>query len=224
MKKFKSWILLRIAFFLLWLLHKSYRYERVQIHNFQASKDKSPYGNYAIASWHNNCLAGILSHAKHRICLMVSRSFDGEFVAFLAKSIGMSSVRGSSSRGGKEALSNLITEVEQGWSAAFTVDGPRGPLKEVKAGAISLASKTGVQIQPVCAVGEKQWVLHKSWDKFRIPKPFTRVAVVYGEGISVPKNLSEEDFERSRQKVYESLEDLEKVAERYFAEGDLAKA
>ena len=81
-----------------------------------------------------------------------------------------------------------------------------------------------MQIQPVCAVGEKQWVLHKSWDKFRIPKPFTRVAVVYGEGISVPKNLSEEDFERSRQKVYESLEDLEKVAERYFAEGDLAKA
>ena len=140
MKKIKSWLLLRASFGLLWLFHKSYRYERVQEQNFIMTRKHSKHGNYAIASWHNNCLAGILSHAKHKICLMVSRSFDGEFVAFMAKRLGMSSVRGSSSRGGRQALSKLTSEVASGWAAGFTVDGPRGPFKKVKAGAAVLAA------------------------------------------------------------------------------------
>lgn len=217
MKSFKSWFLLRLSFFLLWLFHKSYRYERVNLEYFKEAQASTSNGNYAIASWHNNCLAGILSHAKHKICLMVSRSFDGEFVAFLAKNIGMTSVRGSSSRGGKEALQGLIEEVQEGWAAAFTVDGPRGPYKQVKAGVISLAAKTGAPIQPVCAVGEKQWVLHKSWDKFRIPKPFSRVAVVYGKPIFVSETLDEDQFEKTKDQVYDSLESLEVEAQQYFS-------
>ncbi|SMF39818.1 lysophospholipid acyltransferase family protein [Pseudobacteriovorax antillogorgiicola] len=217
MKTVKRWLLLRISFFLCWLFHKSYRYELVQSYNFDRAKALTSKQNYAIASWHNNCFAGILSHAKHKICLLVSRSFDGEFVAFLARMIGMTSVRGSSSRGGKEALKGLIDEVNKGWSAAITVDGPRGPVKVVKSGIITLASRTGTPIQPLCTVGEKQWVLHKSWDQFRIPKPFSRVAVVYGEPLMVPRDLNDQEFESVRRQVHESLEDLERVADDYFA-------
>ena len=217
MKPLKRWILLRLSYFLIWLFHKTYRYERVNIENLEEARDMTNHRHYAIASWHNNCFAGILSHAKHKICLMVSRSFDGEFVAYLAKKIGMSSVRGSSSRGGKEALGALVDEVNSGWSAAITVDGPRGPFKEVKSGIIALASKTSIPIQPVCCVGESQWILHKSWDQFRIPKPFSRVAVVYGKPFQLAKDLSQDDFDCSRKKVYDSLERLELEAKQYFA-------
>lgn len=216
MKSLKRWFLLRGCFLFCWLFHKTYRYERVHLQNFQKARSLTKHRNYAIASWHNNCFAGILSHARHRICLMVSKSFDGEFVAYLARKLGMGAVRGSSSRGGKEALYELVEEVNRGWAAAFTVDGPKGPFKEVKSGVISLASKTGAPIQPVASVGERQWVLHKSWDQFRVPKPFSRVAVVYGEPIQVGPDLSEERLLDLKQQLHQVLEDLEEQASRYF--------
>lgn len=216
MKPFKQWILLRLSYFFIWLFHRTYRYELVQQENFHKALAMTPHRHYALASWHNNCLAGILAHSRRKVCLMVSRSFDGEMVAFMARKLGMGSVRGSSSKGGKEALGNLAHRVADGWSAAITVDGPRGPYKEVKAGIISLSKKTMIPIQPVCARGEKQWVLHRSWDQFRVPKPFTRVAVVYGEPFQVPEDVDPQGFEQARLKVYNTLESLESVASQYF--------
>lgn len=216
LKNLKRSLILRASYCLLFLLHKSYRYVIINEDHLNESKSLSRYGGFAIASWHNNCLAGILSHAGHKICLMVSRSLDGEFVAFLSGRLGMNSVRGSSSKGGREALVHLTDKVREGWAAAITVDGPRGPYKKVKSGVIALASQTNTAIQPLCAVGEHQWVFSKSWDQFRVPKPFSRVAVVYGKPILVDEYLGENHKQEVQSAVYDALEGLEEEARLFF--------
>lgn len=215
-KKIKNWLLIRLIHLFCRTFHWTYRYEWVNIKHFSDAKSQSPHQSCAIALWHNNCFAGSMSHAGQKITAMVSQSFDGECIAYLLNKLGMSSVRGSSSRGGRAALSALIKSMKSGWSAAITVDGPRGPYKRVKSGVISLASRTGSPIVPLVAIGDKQWVFHKSWDQFRLPRPFSRVVVVYGEPIEVASGLTDEDYERHKAEIYEALENLEAQARLYI--------
>ena len=149
----------------------------------------SKKGNFAIASWHQNCFAGILSHTKENVTILVSRSFDGEIISHASESIGIYSVRGSSSRGGREALDGLVETLHSGKSIAITVDGPRGPAHKPKAGIFSAAFRGDVAILPLAAVADRYWTF-KSWDRFRLPKPFSRIYVVYGE----PKKVRREDL------------------------------
>ena len=172
-------------------------------------------GGYAIASWHQNCFAGILSHSGKPLNLLVSRSFDGELIAYVARKLGLGSARGSSSRGGKEALSELFRIVEGGEGAAITVDGPRGPAHQVKNGILALSSKTGVAILPLASIANRYWTL-RSWDRFRLPKPFAKVLVYYGDPYVLPKELSEDSFEMHRNRLEDELTQLDVEAHRYL--------
>ena len=177
------------------LLKATYRFRVIAPDNKDLATSMHPKGAFIIASWHQNCFAGILAHAKQNICLLVSPSFDGDLVGTLARKLKMKAVRGSSSRGGRAALEQLVELTSQGSKAAFTIDGPRGPLYSVKKGVFELSARSGAPVLPLLTVADRYWVLHRSWDKFRIPKPFAKVYVIYGKPFHVDKNAWRDQLE-----------------------------
>jgi lysophospholipid acyltransferase (LPLAT)-like uncharacterized protein len=121
-------------------------------------------------------------------------------------------VRGSSSRGGTEGLLELQRVVEQGRSAVFTIDGPRGPVYVAKRGATALARMTGVRVVPFYVAVEKHWTL-RSWDRMIVPKPFTRAHARAGAAIRVPQNADQATFDRCQAELQAALERVRDYAE-----------
>lgn len=207
--RLKQWFLSTAAYLLIRLLYASLRFEVADPRQRQLADQANDHQSFAIATWHEHCVAGILAHSWQSICLLVSQSFDGEMIAQVANHFGFPSIRGSSSRGGREALRQLIRVVRSGWRVAFTVDGPRGPRHEVKPGVISLARSTGVPILPMLAIADKSWIFPKSWDQFRLPRPFSKVRIYYGEPLFISKDASSEDMENCRVKLQMVLQSLQ---------------
>ena len=115
---------------------------------------------------------------------MSSRSFDSEYIARFIQRFGYGAARGSSTRGARAALIQMIRAVRSGKSAAFTVDGPGGPLYEAKPGAVLLAEKSRAEILPFSISLDRYWEL-PSWDRIQIPKPYATARVVIGDRISM---------------------------------------
>ncbi len=135
--------------------------------------------------WHRCVFCATYFWRYRQIQVMTSASFDGEYIARIIEKFGYGAVRGSSTRGGVRALLGMHTEIEGGRSVAFTIDGPRGPVYIAKPGAALLARNTAAAILPFHIALEHPWTLN-SWDRFMIPKPFTRVEVRIGKLIRVP--------------------------------------
>lgn len=163
------------------------------------------------ALWHDE-LFPLSWYAKRRglrIATMVSQSRDGELLAGIIESLGIPTVRGSSSRGGVKALVAAIRLIErQAFDVVITVDGPRGPRHIAKEGAIHLASRTGAHIMPVRACMSRAHVFHKAWDKFQLPWPFSCCRVLFGESYAVPGALDGSGLEQERKKLEQRLEAL----------------
>ena len=123
--------------------------------------------------WHNCIIPAMYLCRDLHIAVMTSESFDGEYMARVMHKFGFTRVRGSSSRGAVRALLGMRRELEQGWTVAFTIDGPRGPRYVAKPGPILLARTTGVSMSAFYIAIDRAWVL-KTWDGLLIPKPFTR--------------------------------------------------
>jgi lysophospholipid acyltransferase (LPLAT)-like uncharacterized protein len=127
--------------------------------------------------WHRCVIPATWFFRDRDIAVMTSKSLDGEYIARIIERFGFRAVRGSSSRGAVRALLGMHTEIEQGRVAAFTIDGPRGPIYVAKPGPVLLAKNTRVPIVVFHIALERAWVLN-SWDKFMVPKPFSW-AVLY---------------------------------------------
>jgi hypothetical protein len=136
---------------------------------------------------------------------MISRSFDGELVTRVLELFGFHAARGSSSRGAREGLLGLKQVIESGKPAIFTADGPRGPIYQTKLGPIKLAQMTGARIGAFHLQPEHVWVM-RSWDRFLIPKPFTRICVSWAQWTYVPEDLAAEQFETKREELNANLE------------------
>lgn len=166
-------------------------------------------GKAVIPLWHQRFF-GLLSYAKRfrsrRPLVMISRSRDGEFIADVVERIGLEPVRGSSSRGGREALREVLVRLKERSMAAHAVDGPRGPKGVVKAGVIEMARLSGAKIVPVYVSMSRAWRA-KSWDRFMIPKPFSRVLIRWGDPFAVPSDLDAGAFEDVRRKLEILLEE-----------------
>lgn len=155
--------------------------------------------------WHNRMFVVPLLRvrARHRTgAVLTSASKDGEIVAAVMKSFGLKSVRGSSSRRGATALLALTETLEAGEDVAVTPDGPRGPRYKLGAGVVFLAQQTGAGILPI-HVEYSRAVRLKSWDRFMIPLPFSKVRVVCDELVFVPK---EADIEAERVKIEQLMQ------------------
>ena len=134
--------------------------------------------------WHGRMVLPILSHLHEDIVTMASRSKDGEIIARWLVRNGYIPARGSTRKGGSAALQDMIDLVRAGHAAALTIDGPKGPPRVVQPGIVRLARETGAWILPFTGSSTRPWFL-KSWDRYLVPKPFSRCVVVYGEPFPV---------------------------------------
>ncbi|MEA3487150.1 MAG: lysophospholipid acyltransferase family protein [Thermodesulfobacteriota bacterium] len=156
-------------------------------------------GRVVLAAWHQRLFAAfyIPRRLKMPISIMISQSRDGDFAANIAKRLGGIPVRGSSSRGGRKALREMINAIIKNQIAGHIVDGPTGPPHVIKAGLISLAQRSGAAICPCYAFYENAWIFN-SWDRFMVPKPFSRIVIRFGALEFIPENIDGEEFERIR--------------------------
>lgn len=169
--------------------------------------------NILYSFWHENMILPLLVHEKQGINVLVSQHFDGEIIATILKTFGYSSIRGSSTRGGKEAFDVMKKKVNTSRAEiAFTPDGPQGPRREAKLGIVRLAAQTGSPIVPiaVAASGTKRL---KSWDRLLIVLPFSRCVLVYHPPLYVPAKANQEQLKFYAQRLTRITNELEKVAE-----------
>jgi len=149
---------------------------------YRAIKEKKLPVIYAC--WHGKQIFLIWVHRNENVHALVSKSKDGEYIAAIIRELGFNSVRGSSSRGGYEALAGMIEMAKSGVSIVFTPDGPRGPLHTVQPGVIITAQKSGLPVIPVGCALKKRYVV-RNWDEFDIPFLFNKAAVCYGEPLYI---------------------------------------
>jgi lysophospholipid acyltransferase (LPLAT)-like uncharacterized protein len=164
-----------------------------------------------MAFWHGRILPATFYFRRRGIVVITSENFDGEWIARIIERFGYGTARGSTSRGGKKAMLQLVRDMKAGRAAGFTLDGPRGPARVAQAGAVWLASATGNPILPFHLEASSHWSL-RSWDRTQIPKPFSTVALAVGEPMGVPGEASQETLEEVRQELERRLSGLESRA------------
>jgi lysophospholipid acyltransferase (LPLAT)-like uncharacterized protein len=166
--------------------------------------------------WHDRIFLTTYWWRRRRIVVMTSRSFDGEYIARFIQRFGYGAARGSSTRGGVGAVVEMARLMRAGCTTAFTIDGPKGPPYVAKMGAVLLAKKSGHPVLPVTMALRRYWTL-PSWDKFQIPKPFTRAKVFVAEAIYVPKDADEEMLNAKRDELQHTLDDLARRGDEWRA-------
>jgi lysophospholipid acyltransferase (LPLAT)-like uncharacterized protein len=167
--------------------------------------------------WHSCLIPATYICRNLGVRVMSSNSYDGEYMGRIIHKFGFVAVKGSSSRNAIRALLGLRRALEEGWTVAFTLDGPRGPRHKVKPGPAALARSSGVPMTMFHAAVDRAWVLN-TWDRLMIPVPFSRVLVRFGRLIPVPKDARDEDLERYSAELQSALD---RVCE--FAEANVSK-
>ena len=162
-----------------------------------------------ICAWHERILPGAYFLRGRGLVVMSSISFDAEYTARVIQRFGFGVIKGSSTRGGTRALIEMIRMMEKGTPSTFTVDGPRGPRYEVKPGPPLLAKRTGDPMLPFSIEPKGYWTIN-SWDKLRIPKPFTKLKVYFGEPIFVSREADDDELEQKRHELQDALTELSK--------------
>lgn len=162
---------------------------RVKIRNEKnIERLKKENKNFIVAFWHGTMLLPWFLHRNERIAALISKSKDGDLLARLLRKWNYQVIRGSSSSGGDVALRIMIDYAINNNSIAITPDGPRGPAKKMKAGAIITAKKSGLPLV-LMGVGYKRKRVLKNWDSFQIPAFFSKTNIIYSEPVFIDQNL-----------------------------------
>ncbi len=192
---------------------------RWRVQNLDVVKRATADGKGLILGlWHGQLLPLAWYMRGRGIVVLVSSSRDGEIITRVIEAVGYRTVRGSSTRGGREALVALLKELRAGSTIAITPDGPRGPARKYQAGALVAAQRTGVPIVPYALHVDRAWRL-KGWDRFTIPKPFAKIQLVFGE----PKYVTGDSSASAVEQAGDFEQDLDATvatAERLAAERD----
>jgi lysophospholipid acyltransferase (LPLAT)-like uncharacterized protein len=214
-QRFVLAVIPRVVWALLSLVGLTWRFEVI------AEQGVTPllYGRGAgpriFCFWHQCVLPCAVYFRTTGATILISRSFDGELITRILGLFGFCAVRGSSSRGAREGLLGLKDVIESGNPAIFTADGPRGPIYQTKMGPIKLAQITGAPIGAFHLQPEHAWTIG-SWDRFLIPKPFTRICVSWAQWTHGPTNLAQEEFESKREELNAAIERARLRALDYF--------
>lgn len=162
--------------------------------------------------WHSCIIPATYICRGLGVRVMSSYSYDGEYMGRIIQKFGYVPVKGSSSRNPVRAFLGLRRALEDGWTVAFTLDGPRGPRHKVKPGPVGLARSSGSPMTAFHVGIDKGWTLN-SWDRMVIPKPFSRVLIRFGKLIPVPKNASDQDLARYSEELQATLDRVCKFAD-----------
>jgi lysophospholipid acyltransferase (LPLAT)-like uncharacterized protein len=169
-----------------------------------AAKGRQPI----LSFWHGRILPATYFFRRRGIVVITSENFDGEWIAGIIERFGYGTARGSTSRGARRAVLQLVRDMGVGRPAAFTVDGPRGPAGLAQPGAVWLAKTTGNPVVPFHIESSEHWTL-KSWDRTQVPRPYSTVGVVIGQPFDVPSDANDDDVEAARRLLEQRLHELE---------------
>ena len=193
----------RLASLIIRCLGATLRYEDVCEIGATPGYDSPPPAVYAF--WHRCLLAGAWRFRKYGLTILISRSFDGELIARTVERLGYVAIRGSSSRDGAPGLRNMQRAYLSGHYCAFTADGPRGPAMVAKPGAAQLAQLVDTSVRTCYIHPHRAWRL-RSWDRFLIPKPFSRVTI----GWTVPAAADQPSVQSALDRSVELAESMKK--------------
>jgi len=174
------------------------------------------------AFWHGRMLIFTFSHRKQKIHVLISQHRDGEFIARIIHRLGFVTVRGSTTRGGPKAIFEMCEKTASGFDVAITPDGPRGPGFQVHPGIIYVAQRSGMSIVPITNSAKNRWNL-SSWDRFLIPKPFSKAVIMLGKPIYVPAESTQQELEEIRSDLERQLGELTQKADDYFLRAHKAR-
>ena len=160
--------------------------------------------------WHSHLLPLTWQHRDTGVVSLLSEHADGEYLARVMKRIGLGAVRGSSTRGGVRGLKGLIRAAREGHDIALTADGPRGPARVFKLGALAAAQATGLPLVPLAAAASSAWQAG-SWDRMIVPRPLATVRIAYGPPMHVGREAGREELIRLAQAMAAELDRLEAV-------------
>lgn len=190
----------------------------IKLHNRKYMKECRERGEKIIYTfWHENMVIPLLVHEKQGIHVLVSRHFDGDVIATILKTFGYPSIRGSSTRGGREAYHDMKSKMNSDrFEIAFTPDGPTGPRRQAKAGLIRLASDTGSPIIQLAVAANRALRLN-SWDRFLLILPFSRCILMYNKPLYIPAKLTANEIRYFTKKLTEETNQLEEEATRWLS-------
>jgi lysophospholipid acyltransferase (LPLAT)-like uncharacterized protein len=173
-----------------------------------------------LVCWHGRLFMGTYFLRQRGIAVMASLNRDGEYMAGVVQRFGYSVVRGSSTRGSRGAIVEMLRALRMGKDICLTIDGPRGPRYAAKPGAAYLARKSGNPVMPFNISVKNKWVMN-SWDHFIIPKPFTRASFSLGEPIFIGEHASAEEIKSAESQIQYQLDELRQQGDsRWGGEAD----
>jgi lysophospholipid acyltransferase (LPLAT)-like uncharacterized protein len=175
------------------------------------------------AFWHRCIFSAVWRNRGRGVVVMNTTNFDGQWTRLVIERFGFGTSQGSSTRGGLRGLVDMAKKIDAGRSAAFTIDGPRGPRYVAKPGPVILARKTGAPIYPFHIGLDTAWTLEKTWDHFQVPQPFSRAIFVGGPFIWVPEDADAAVIEQKHAEMQRGLERVRDVAESWFRVGPLER-
>jgi hypothetical protein len=152
---------------------------------------------------------------KNTLNILISQSNDGEIIAKVVETMGFMTIRGSQKRGGTKALREIISALKKGQTLAYTVDGPKGPLQEVKPGIIKIAQMSQVPIIPFVPYSRKFFEAN-SWDKYRLPMIGAPYTAAFGDPIYIPRDIDEDEAEQYRILLEQKLHELNDIATKTY--------
>jgi lysophospholipid acyltransferase (LPLAT)-like uncharacterized protein len=200
---------------LLWVVSLTWRFEVIAEEGVTPLLFGLGAGPEIFCFWHQCVLPCTVYFRRTGATILISKSFDGELITRILQLFGFHASRGSSSRNAREGLLGLKQVIERGTPAIFTADGPRGPIYRTKMGPIKLAQMTGAPIGAFHLEPEHAWIM-RSWDRFLVPRPFTRIVVSWGPCTRVSTDLPADEFESKREELNAAIERARLQALRYF--------
>lgn len=216
-KKNKEKMLFFLATKFAWLLILFFgKSARISVRNRKYWNQLVAEGKGFIAVvWHGKMIAPLYLHRHLGVVAMVSEHRDGEMIARTVQRLGYETVRGSSTRGGRQALRDMLKALRLNKICCILPDGPTGPRHQFKIGALVLAMRAGVPLIPM-TFASSQSITLRSWDRMTLWWPLSRIRLIYGEPIRVPEGLDSAGLELFRQEVEGRMVQLEEEADGLF--------
>jgi lysophospholipid acyltransferase (LPLAT)-like uncharacterized protein len=215
--RLKIAIISSMGYWIIRIICGSLRWEKIDWSNLESIHHEGR--RFIVAFWHNRIFLGTYAFRNRGIVVMTSQNRDGEYIARVIQRFGYGAARGSSTRGSRGAIVEMLQCLKENRDVAFTMDGPLGPRYVAKPGAAYVARKSGNAVLPFSVSVEKQWVIG-SWDRFIIPKPFSRAFLLLGTPIYINKGATAEEIKRVEAKIQSSLEDLQERTDTHWGGKD----